>query len=56
MPTYNVCVGACDLGQIEAPTEQKARDLAAQMVGYESEAELRKDLDQAPEVIAELVE
>lgn len=56
MPTYNVHVGACDLGQIQAPTEQKARDLAAQMVGYESEAELGKDLDPPPEVIAELVE
>jgi len=56
MPVYNVCVGACDLGQIEAPTEQKARDLAAQMLGYESEAELGKDLDQPPEVISELLE
>lgn len=56
MPVYNVCVGACDLGQIEAPTEQQARDRAAQMVGYESEADMAIDLDPPPEVIAELLE
>ena len=56
MPAYNIRVGACDLGQVNAPTEQKARDMAAQMVGYESEAELGKDLDQSSEIFAELVE
>ena len=56
MPVYNIRVGACDLGQVEAQTEQQARDLAAQMVGYESEAELGKDLEQTPEVVAERVD
>ena len=55
MPVYNIRVGACDLGQVDAPSEQKARDLAAQMVGYEDEAALGKDLDEPPEVVAEPV-
>ncbi len=56
MPIFNIRVGACDLGQVEAPTEQKARDLASQMVGYDDEADLRKGLEEPPEVVAVAVE
>lgn len=56
MTIYNIRVGACDLGQVEATSEQSARDLAARMLGYDSEAELGKDLDPAPEVVAARVE
>lgn len=53
MTTYNVYANACEFGLIEAATAQEARDKAAQMAGYESEAQMVETLDQPSEIIAD---
>jgi hypothetical protein len=53
---YNVYANAIEFGIIEAGSEQEARDKAAQMAGYESEADLEERLDQSSEIVAEEVE
>ncbi len=53
MTTYNVYANACEFGLVEAETAQEARDLAAQMAGYESEAEMEERLGQPSEIVAE---
>ena len=55
MTTYNVYANACEFGLIEADTEQEARDKAAQMAGYESEAQMVETLGQPSEIMAEEV-
>lgn len=52
MTTFRVWANACDFGLIEAQSEQEARDKAAQMAGYQSEAEMQARLDQPSEVVA----
>ena len=56
MTTYNVYANACEFGLIEADTDQEARDKAAQMAGYESEAQMVETLGQPSEIVAEEVE
>ena len=53
MNKFRVYANACDFGTIEARTEQEARDLAAQMAGYESEAQMVETLAQPSEIVAE---
>ena len=55
MTAYNVYANACEFGLIEADTEQEARDVAAQMAGYESEAQMVETLEQPSEIMAEEV-
>lgn len=52
MKTFNVTANACEFGLIEATTAQQARDIAAQMAGYESEADMVARLEQPSEIIA----
>ena len=52
MTTFNVTAGACEFGLIEAATDQEARDLAAQMAGYQSEADMEAQLEQHSEIVA----
>ena len=56
MTTFNVYANACEFGLIDAATEQEARDLAAQMAGYESEADMVERLGQPSEIVAEAVD
>lgn len=56
MTTYNVYANACEFGLIEAATEQEARDKAAQIAGYESEADMEQQLGQPSEIVAEAAE
>ena len=44
--------GAAEFGIIEANSAQEARDIAAQMAGYESEADMEKQLEQDSEIVA----
>ena len=53
MTTYNVYANACEFGLVKAETAQEARGLAAQMAGYESEAEMEERLGQPSEIVAE---
>ena len=53
MTKFNVAANACEFGMIEAATAQEARDLAAQMAGYESEADMVERLGQPSEIVAE---
>ena len=53
---FNVYANACEFGIIEAGSEQEARDIAAQMAGYESESDMVKQLAQPSELIAEVAE
>ena len=55
MATFNVNANASEFGLIEADTAQEARDIAAQMAGYESEEEMVNRLGQPSEIIAEEV-
>lgn len=52
MKTFNVYANACEFGLIEAETAQDARDIAAQMAGYKSEADMITRLDQPSKIIA----
>jgi hypothetical protein len=56
MTTFNVTANACEFGLIEAATAQEARDLAAQMAGYKSEADMQAQLEQPSEIVAEEVD
>lgn len=56
MPIFNIRVGACDMGQVEASSEQHARNLAARLVGCEDEAELKNGMEEPAEVVAQMVE
>ena len=56
MTTYNVYANACEFGLIEAANAQEARDKAAQMAGYESEADMVERLGQPSEIVAEEAE
>ena len=56
MTKYNVYANAAEFGIIEANSDQEARDIAAQMAGYESEADMEKQLEQDSEIVAEEVE
>jgi hypothetical protein len=56
MTKYRVYANACDFGIIEATDEQHARDLAAQMAGYASEAQMTEALEQPSEIVAEQAE
>lgn len=49
---YQVSANDCDFGVIEADTEQEARDKAAQMAGYKSEADMVEMLNQPSEIVA----
>lgn len=49
---YQVSANNCDFGVIEASTEQEARDKAAQMAGYASEADMAERLGQQSEIVA----
>ena len=53
---YHVHVNACDFGFITATDAQNARDQAAQMAGYKSEADMEIRLGQPSEFIALVVE
>jgi hypothetical protein len=48
-----VYTNACDFGLIEATDEQHARDLAAQMVGYQSEADMIEQLRKPSGIVVE---
>lgn len=52
MPRYQVNANAADFGVIEAANEQEARDKAAQMAGYKSEAHMVEMLEQPSEIVA----
>lgn len=52
MNRYQVTANACDFGVIEAADEQEARDKAAQMAGYQSEAQMAETLEQPSEIVA----
>ena len=56
MATYSVYANECDFGLIEADSAQAARDTAARMAGYESEADMVEQLGSASEIVAEVVE
>jgi len=56
MNKYNVYANAAEFGIIEANTTQEARDIAAQMAEYESEADMERQLEQESEIVAEEVE
>jgi hypothetical protein len=53
MTTYAVHANLCDFGMIVANSEQEARDLAAQMAGYENEADMVEQIGQPSEIVAE---
>ena len=53
---FNVYANAAEFGIIEANSEQEARDKAAQMAGYKSEADMVTQLEQPSEIVAEEVE
>lgn len=55
MKTFNVHANACEFGLIEAETAQEARDMAAQMAGYDSEADMATRLGQPSEITADEV-
>lgn len=50
---FHVYANDCDFGEIEAENEQHARDLAAQMAGYQSEADMVERLEQPSQITAE---
>lgn len=50
---YQVNANDCDFGVIEAMNEQEARDKAAQMAGYKSEADMIHRLESASEITAQ---
>jgi len=52
MNKYHVSANECDFGIIQATTEQKAKDLAAQMAGYRSEADMIARLESPSEMVA----
>ena len=52
MKKYQVEANACDFGIIEASDEQDAKDQAAQMAGYKSEADMVAQLEQPSEIVA----
>ena len=56
MTKYNVYANAAEFGIIEASSEQEARDKAAQVAGYESEADMVRRLEQESELVAVEVE
>jgi len=49
---YHVSANAADFGIIDADSEQEARDEAARMAGYQSEADMVAQIDQPSELIA----
>jgi hypothetical protein len=51
MNNYRVYANACDFGIIEAATDQDARDMAAQMAGYRSEADMVARLESPSEMV-----
>lgn len=55
MNTYNVYANSCEFGIIEALSIQEAKDKAAIMAGYKSEADMEIQLDQPSEIIAEIL-
>lgn len=52
MTKFHVTANAADFGIIEAATEQDARDKAAQMAGYKSEADMERQLECPSEIEA----
>lgn len=53
MTTYAVHANPCDFGLIVANSEQDPHDLAAQMAGNKSEAEMVERLGQPSDIVAE---
>lgn len=53
---FNVYANAAEFGIIAAGSAQEARDIAAQMAGYESEADMEKQIEQKSEIVAVEVE
>jgi len=51
MNKYHVYANECDFGIIEAATDQDARDMAAQMAGYLSEADMIARLECPSELV-----
>ena len=52
MSKFNVYANACEFGIIEAESAKEACDKAAQMAGYESVADMEKQIGQS-EIVAE---
>lgn len=50
---FTVYANASEFGVIEAANEQEARDKAAQMAGYKSEADMVEQIGQTSEIVAE---
>lgn len=50
--TFHVFANDCDFGFINATDEQEAKDKAAQMAGYKSEADLVEKLNAPSELVA----
>jgi hypothetical protein len=55
MATFNVYANAAEFGLIEAADAQDARDKAAQIAGYKSEADMEAQLGTASEIVADQV-
>ena len=53
MSKFNVYANACEFGIIEAESAKEACDKAAQMAGYESVADMEKQIGQPSEIVAE---
>ena len=49
---FHVYANAADFGAIEAKSEHEARDIAARMAGYESEADMEDQIGQPSEITA----
>ena len=50
MTTYHVTANMCDFGLIAASSSQEARDEAAKMAGYQSEADMEQQLEAHSEI------
>ncbi len=55
MNKYNVYANSAEFGIIEANSAKGARNIAAQMAGYESESDMEKQLEQESEIVVEEV-
>lgn len=49
---FHVYANAADFGVIEAGSAHEARDIAARMAGYESEADMEDQIGQPSEITA----
>lgn len=52
MSKYHVNANGADFGEAEAKDEQEARDVAARMAGYQSEADMVERLGKPSELVA----